>query len=253
MKHLDVLKAPRSLFLFIEWFMSNRCTELHFPIVASSLWGGYSSEASSHAVSHTVGAEQELLFAMGDVIRGSALSQVFSMSSWFIWECCVLLNSFKTFSICRDGKWSLNQGSSWWAVETYLPETFIFIIVCWWPWGWDFSLPGCPEDALWGAGEPGCSVPEGIVPPTEELVVFTFPVMPFFLRLLIPNCFHSLSQTSHCSAHWAALLHPWLEVPTTFRNCNMHDEEKGFQRFSYIILWIHSKYENLSIYFLIFT
>lgn len=76
-----------------------------------------------------------------------------------------------------------------------------------------------------------------------------FPCNAFFLRLLIPNCFPSLSQTSHCSAHWAALLHPWLEVPTTFRNCNMHDEEKGFQRFSYIILWIHSKYENLFIFF----
>lgn len=56
--------------------MSNLCTELHFPIVASCLWGGYSSEVSSHAVSHTVGAEQELLFAMGDVICGSALWRV---------------------------------------------------------------------------------------------------------------------------------------------------------------------------------
>lgn len=81
MKHLDVLKAPGSLFLFIQWFTSNHCTELHFPIVASSLWGGYSWEVSSHAVSHTVGAEQELLFAVGAVICGSALWRVkFSVS-----------------------------------------------------------------------------------------------------------------------------------------------------------------------------
>lgn len=74
MKHLDILKTPRSLFLCIEWFISNHYIKLHFPIVASCLQGAYSSQVSSHAMSHTVWSEEKLHWIMGDVIHVSILS-----------------------------------------------------------------------------------------------------------------------------------------------------------------------------------
>lgn len=60
-------------------------------------------------------------------------------------------------------------------------ETVIFTMMCKWPWE-PVTLPfaATQKAHLWGGWRTGHNVSEGIVPPTEELIILAFSLIPFF-------------------------------------------------------------------------